>query len=331
MKYIDVQSTDPSFNLALEQYVFDELSEEDDFFLLWQNDNAIIIGKNQNTYMEINTEYVKQQGIKVVRRLSGGGAVYHDMGNLNFTFIVKEDRKQFDFSKFAKPVVEALHKLGVNAEINGRNDMTIDGKKFSGNAQYFKNGKIMHHGTLMYDSNIEVISNALQVSAGKIESKGVKSVKSRVTNIRPYMKENVPITEFKRLLVASMFAENDLQNYCLSDEDMKRIAEISEKRYATWEWNYGKSPKYELFRQKRVEGCGQIEICMDVENGRITRFDIYGDYFSYQDKEGLCNAITGSLLDENNITERLKNMGVSQYIHNLTCHQLTRLILGEMD
>lgn len=332
MKYINVQSTDPSINLALEQYVFDELSEEDDFFLLWQNNNAIIIGKNQNTYLEINTKYVMQYGIKVVRRLSGGGAVYHDMGNLNFTFIMKENRKQFDFAKFANPVILALEKLGVKAEVNGRNDMMIDGKKFSGNAQYLKNGKIMHHGTLMYDSNIEVISNALHVNSEKIASKGVKSIKSLVTNIRPYMNDsNIPISEFKKLLVENMFAENSLQAYNLTAYDIKRIGEISKKKYATWEWNYGKSPNYEICRQKRFEGCGQIEICMNISNERIKDFDICGDYFSYKDKDDLCRAIDGSRLESEDIGERLKAIDVSSYIHNFSNEELIALILGEKD
>lgn len=331
MKYIDVQSTEPSFNLALEQYVFDELSENDDFFLLWQNDNAIIIGKNQNTYMEINTDYVRQHDIRVVRRLSGGGAVYHDLGNLNFTFIVKESRRQFDFSQFCRPVIAALRQFGVNAEINGRNDMVIDGKKFSGNAQYFKNGKIMHHGTLMYHSNLETVSSALQVSEDKILSKGVKSIKSHITNIRFYMKDDIPMEEFKHKLVDAMFAENRLENYCLTESDLKRISEISNARYSTWEWNYGRSPEFGICRKKRLEGCGQIELYLDVNNGRITAFDIYGDYFSGQDKEDLCKAVIGSMLDAADLRARLSGIQVNEYIHNLSNEKLISLILEDSD
>ncbi len=329
VKYIDVTSTDPSVNLALEQYVFDTLSKDEDFFLLWQNDNSIIIGKNQNTHMEINSEYVKQNGIKVVRRLSGGGAVYHDLGNLNFTFIVKEGSRQYDFSKFCKPVIKALDKLGVKAEVNGRNDMIIDGKKFSGNAQYFKNGKIMHHGTLMYNSNLEVLSGALQVNVEKIAAKGVKSVKSHVTNIKPYMKDdNIPILEFKRLLLENMFAENDLESYALTSFDWNQISKLAEERYAAWEWNYGKSPDYEIRRQKRYEGCGQIEICMNIRSGIITDFDLFGDFFSYEDKEELLRAIIGSRLSEENIKDRLEGIEVGRFIHNFTKEDLICLLLA---
>jgi lipoate-protein ligase A len=330
MKYIDVKTTDPAINLALEQYVFDVLSEEDDFFLLWQNDNAIIIGKNQNTYTEINEDYVKQHSIKVVRRLSGGGAVYHDLGNLNFTFIVKESRKQFEFSQFCRPVIRVLQELGVNAEINGRNDMVIDAKKFSGNAQYFKNGKILHHGTLMYDSDIEVIGSSLKVNAQKIVSKGVKSIISHVTNIRPYMKEDVPILKFKELLADRMALEYGLEKYELTKEDLNQIQKIALQRYAAWEWNYGKSPEFKIRRQKRYEGCGQIELCMDVQNGHITGFDIYGDYFSYQDKEGLCKAVTGCTLNEEDIRKRLRNVDVGSYIHNFSNDKLIELILSDI-
>ena len=185
MYYLESTKTDPSWNLALEQYVFDVLGPRDDCFMLWQNDNTIVVGKHQNTLEEINTDYVKEHGVTVVRRLSGGGAVYHDLGNLNFTFVA-ENRfgSEFDFSTFCRPVVDALRSLGVPAEINGRNDMTIEGRKFSGNAQYMKKGRIMHHGTLMYDSDLEAVSRALNVKPDKIESKGLKSVRSRVTNIR---------------------------------------------------------------------------------------------------------------------------------------------------
>ena len=199
MYYLESTKTDPSWNLALEQYVFDVL---DGCFMLWQNDNTIVVGKHQNTLEEINTDYVKEHGVTVVRRLSGGGAVYHDLGNLNFTFVA-ENRfgSEFDFSTFCRPVVDALRSLGVPAEINGRNDMTIEGRKFSGNAQYMKKGRIMHHGTLMYDSDLEAVSRALNVKPDKIESKGLKSVRSRVTNIRPYVTDQaLTVDGFREIL-----------------------------------------------------------------------------------------------------------------------------------
>ena len=159
LSYLNLYTTDPAWNLAAEQYVFDRLPRDRTYFMLWQNDNAIIIGKHQNTAAEINEQFVRENGVRVVRRLSGGGAVYHDMGNLNFTFIADAgDMESINFRLFCRPVVAALAKIGVTAEINGRNDMTIDGQKFSGNSQYLKEGRVMHHGTIMFDSNLDLVA-----------------------------------------------------------------------------------------------------------------------------------------------------------------------------
>ena len=201
MNYLNLFTTDPAFNLAVEEYVFDYLPKDRMYVMLWQNDNAIIIGKNQNTLAEINESYVREQGIRVVRRLSGGGAVYHDMGNLNFTVIADAQGENLDFGRFCALVVKALQRVGVQAEINGRNDMTIDGKKFSGNAQYLRQGRVMHHGTILFDSNASVLANALQVDEAKIQAKGVKSVRSRVTNVRPCLPEDMTLPQFRQIQI----------------------------------------------------------------------------------------------------------------------------------
>ena len=227
MIYIESESFDPHFNLALEQYVFDNLDKNENYFMLWQNDNAIIVGKHQNTVAEINAEYTKENNIKVVRRLSGGGAVYHDLGNLNFTFIVSAGGgyEQFNFSDFCKPIIELLNSLGVNAVLNGRNDMSIEGKKFSGNSQYAKRGRIMHHGTIMFDSDLDIVGNSLVVSKDKIQSKGVTSIRSRVTNIKPHMQTDVSIEEFKRHDKAKFNQDNFIEHI---DFDFMEIQVIEE-------------------------------------------------------------------------------------------------------
>lgn len=184
MKYIINHSNDTAFNIALEEYAFKHLLDEDQIFLLWINKPSIIVGRHQNTIEEINRDYVREHGIEVVRRISGGGAVYHDLNNLNYTIISKEDEnKAFDFKSFSTPVINTLAELGVKAEFTGRNDLEIDGKKFCGNAQAYINGRIMHHGCLLFDVDLSVLANALKVSKDKFESKGVKSVRARVTNI----------------------------------------------------------------------------------------------------------------------------------------------------
>ena len=319
MYYIESTSNDPHFNLALEQYVFDKLDQNQDYFMLWQNDNAIIVGKHQNTIGEINAPYVKEHDIQVVRRLSGGGAVYHDMGNINFTFIADTgDASKFDFSTFCRPVVKALRSIGVPAEINGRNDMTVDGKKFSGNSQYMKHGRVMHHGTLMFDSDLEVVSQALAVSRDKIESKGLKSVRSRVTNIKPYVKEDISTQDFLRILREFMFEEYDLKPYPLTDADIEAVKALQHEVYDKWEWNYGRSPACQIQKERRVEGCGKLEVHMDVaRGGEITALSFFGDYFGNGDSHELAQRLIGKPLEESALRAALEGVEIGDYFNKM--------------
>lgn len=328
MVYLESPSTDPAFNLALEQYVFDELPRDQEYFMLWQNQNAIIVGKYQNTAAEINAAYVKEHGIQVVRRLSGGGAVYHDLGNINFTFITDaEHGESIDLAVFCVPVVKALEKLGVQAEITGRNDITIEGRKFSGNAQYVKQGRIMHHGTIMFDSDLSVVSSALNVPKDKIESKGIKSVRSRVTNVKPFVKGEIGIQQFWDVLKRYMVEERSLEQYVFTPEDLARVERLREERYGTWEWNYGRSPRYSIQKARRVEGCGRIEVCYEVEQGVITAFATYGDYFGSGDPETLAEKLVGCKPEEAELQAALRDVPVSEYFKNLTREELVEIIL----
>jgi lipoate-protein ligase A len=224
LSYLDLMTSDPSYNLAMEQYVFDCLPRDRMYFMLWQNDNAIIVGKYQNTIAEINEEAVRERGIRVVRRLSGGGAVYHDMGNLNFTFITDVgESNALDLKLFCEPVVRTLATLGVKAEVNGRNDITIDGKKFSGNSQYIRQGRVMHHGTIMFDSDLSVVSEALRVDPTKIQTKGIRSVRSRVTNVAEHLPEKVTLPEFRRILLENILKENPGEAYPLTQDDLAAV------------------------------------------------------------------------------------------------------------
>lgn len=327
MYYIESKSSDPCFNLALEQFVFDCLSRSHSYFMLWQNDNAIIVGKHQNTVAEINEGYVREHEIRVVRRLSGGGAVYHDMGNINFTFIVDKESGLFDFSKFCMPLVRALKSIGVEAEVNGRNDMTIDGRKFSGNSQYSKEGRTMHHGTVMYDSDLNTLEKALNVSSDKIKSKGCRSVRSRVTNVRPYVKNDMETEQFFKILRDYMFRENQLVLYELTQKDLEAVERLKKERYGTWHWNYGFSPKYAVEKKRRIEGCGSIEVHMNVEHGVITDMVFFGDYFSDTDSSSLSELLKGCRLCRPDLSERLKTVQAGRYFHNLTNEQLLDILL----
>ncbi|MDC7240419.1 MAG: lipoate--protein ligase [Spirochaetales bacterium] len=327
MTYIESSSTDPFFNLALEEYVFNSLPKDKEYFMLWQNENSIIIGKHQNTIEEINIPYVKEKSIRVARRLSGGGTVYHDLGNLNFTFITDSpENREIDLASFCVPVVEALGSLGVEAEISGRNDILIKGKKFSGNAQYIRFGRVMHHGTLMFDSNIEVLVEALNVSQDKISSKGIKSVRSRVTNISEHLDGSMSTLEFRNILREFMEKRNGMKPYTLTEEDLAAVNKLR-KQYESWEWNYGRSPAFSLRKERRVEGCGKIQIFLDVKKGVITGFTTRGDYFGAEDSTPLEEALRGCALNEDSLYSALKDLDVGFFYKNLDREQLISIIL----
>lgn len=318
MYYIESSSTDPQYNLALEQYIFDALAVDRDFFMLWRNKNAIIVGKHQNTVAEINAAFVKENDIQVVRRLSGGGAVYHDLGNINFTFITNAGKLgAFDFASFCRPVVRALERLGVSADINGRNDMTIDGKKFSGNAQYCKRGRVMHHGTILYDSNLDIVAKALIVPKDKIESKGLRSVRSRVTNVKAYMGEEIPVELFMRYLRDAMFQDFTMSAYSLTEQDLTAVRKLREEVYSTWDWNYGASPAYRIVREQRVDGVGKISAHMNVEQGIIREIAFYGDYFGNVDASLLASVLIGRHREIGELSRALESVNLGDYFHNL--------------
>ena len=253
MKYIVNKSHNPAYNIALETYAFRELRDEDELFILWINEPTIVIGKHQNAIEEINKAYTDKYGIHVVRRLSGGGAVYHDLNNLNYTIISnKAEEGAFDFKTFSQPVIETLADLGVTATFTGRNDLEINGKKFCGNAQAYYKGRMMHHGCLLFDVDMTVLGNALQVSKDKIESKGVKSVRARVTNILDELPDKITVQEFSDRLLGKMKASYpDMTEYVLSDEELTEIKKLADEQFGTWDWTYGKSPDYTIKRSVR--------------------------------------------------------------------------------
>lgn len=327
LTYLDLQTTDPAFNLAAEEYVFDHLPRDRSYCMLWQNDNAIIIGKHQNTLAEINLPFVEQRGIRVVRRLSGGGAVYHDMGNLNFTFITDAgDTEKLDFRLFCQPVVQALARMGVQAEVNGRNDMTIDGKKFSGNSQYIREGRVMHHGTLLFDSDLSVVSQALQVDPAKIQAKGIQSVRSRVTNVRPYLPQDESLPRFRQLLLQEIIRENGGTPYAFTPDDLAVIQQLKERRYDRWEWNFGESPACTLHKKQRVEGCGSVEAFLDVTKGLISAVTFRGDFFSVREPEELARRLLGLRPERQAYQAALCGVDAGLYFTGLTTEQLIDLL-----
>ncbi|WP_277673445.1 lipoate--protein ligase [Piscibacillus halophilus] len=319
--FIDNENiTDPYINLAIEEYVLNHLNISDDqqYLLFYVNGPSIIIGRNQNTIEEINTDFVDANNIKVVRRLSGGGAVYHDLGNLNFSFLAKDEGDSFsNFAKFTQPVVDALQKLGVNAELSGRNDLTVDGRKISGNAQFTKKGRMFSHGTLMYDSEVENVVSSLKVKSEKIRSKGIKSIRSRVANISEYLNEKMSMNEFKEILLKYIFDVEDVKDvprYELKEEDWKKINEISENRYQKWEWNYGHSPKFNIQHSKRIEGVGSYDVRLEVKKGIIEDVTIFGDFFGIGEVSELEQVLKGVKYERASIKEATQDVDIQHYL-----------------
>lgn len=327
MLYIRNESNNPYFNLAFEEYLFN-LDDNENYFLLWQNEPTIVVGKHQNTAKEINSEYVKEKGIHVVRRITGGGAVYHDLGNINYSFIIKNMKKaDYDFSKFTIPIIKALKKFGVESELSGRNDITIDGKKFSGNAQVVKNSKLLHHGTLLFDSKMDELTKALNVSEDKFTSKGVKSVRARVTNIKDYMSEDITVSEFKEMLLKFMFDEDkELKEGTLCQKDYDEINSLMENKYLTWEWNYGKSPEFNVKQSKRFPS-GKIETLANVKDGIIQDIKFYGDFFGNGNLEDIQSLLRGVRYEESHIRNALKDVNIDDYFKNFSLDELVSCIL----
>ena len=316
--YLQVETTDPAFNLALEEYVFEHMSRDQEYLMMWRNANAIIVGRHQNTLAEINADFVRSKGIQVVRRLSGGGAVYHDLGNLNFTFIMDaQPGQQVDMHRFCEPVAKALCEMGASAEVSGRNDILIDGQKISGNAQYVRQGRVMHHGTILFDSDLSVLGQALQVDQAKIQSKGVKSVRRRVTTVRPHLKQDLTVLQFRDKLVEALLADLSFTRYELTPEDIAAVEELRKTRYATWEWNYGTSPACTVLRKRRIEGCGTVEAHILLDGGRIQDLKLLGDFFSTIEPEPLENKLIGCRLDAEDCAAALAGFQVSDYISGL--------------
>lgn len=232
MKYFISDTNDTAYNVALEDYAFNNLTDVDEIFMLWINEPSIIIGKNQNALAEINSDFVKENNIRVIRRISGGGAVYHDLNNLNFTLIVpRQNENAFDFKAFSQPVISTLAKLGITATFSGRNDIEIDGQKFCGNAQAYSKNRVLHHGCLMFDVDVSVLSHALNVKETKIKSKGIKSVRSRVTNIKKHLTQEMTVNDFKQALFDEMKTTRpDLEPYILSKADQEAIQKLAVKK-----------------------------------------------------------------------------------------------------
>ena len=318
---------DPAVNLAIEEYLLRNLQTEDDILLFYINEHSIIIGRHQNTLEEINHKYVEEKGIHVVRRLSGGGAVYHDLGNLNFSFIAqKSDENVHNFRKFTEPVIRALNRLGVPAELGGRNDILVDGRKISGNAQYIAGKRMVSHGTLLFNADLSHVSEALNVKMSKIESKGIKSVRSRVANISEFLPQPMSVEEFRAYLLRSIFEDSpEIPSYQLTPADWEGINKLTAERYRQWEWNFGASPDFNVQKTQRFAS-GEIDAHINVQQGRIQGIKFYGDYFGEGDPAVLEQQLTGRRFNRADLEEALREVNVGFYFGGVSREELLELL-----
>lgn len=327
MYYYETGRTDPCYNLAFEEYLL-ENKREGDILMLWQNANTIVVGLNQNTAQEINSAFVEKHNITVVRRTTGGGAVYHDMGNLNYSFITDlGDSEQMSIVRFSKPVCDALAQLGVKAEVSGRNDILVDGKKVSGVAQRVYKDRILHHGTLLFETDPAMISGALNVDPTKFSSKSSKSVRSRVGNIKDYLPAGISLAEFWQALREKL-CRDEAQVCVLTDAELSAIARNAEEKYRSWEWTYGRSPAFNYSNRARFPG-GLVEVKLLVEKGVISAASFSGDFMAVADCRAATKALVGTRLSRDAVAAKLRGLDTPAMFGSISEEELLSVIFGD--
>ncbi|NLI55455.1 lipoate--protein ligase [bacterium] len=327
MIYIKNSSTDPYFNLAFEEYLLRYVDLDDTIFSLWINKPSVIIGKHQNTFKEINHKFVSEHNILVARRITGGGAVYHDLGNLNFTFINKVDHFDImDIKTYIMPIIKVLNKMSINAQLSERNSITIDGKKISGSAEAFADKKLLCHGTLLFDTDINALNKALKVEEEKIESKSVKSVPGEVTNIKDFLGKNYDILTFENKILTQISSDIPFREYSLNENDIKNIKKLAKEKFSTWDWIYGESPPFTIRNTKKFP-FGNITFSADIERGAVVKKICFkGDIINFSNISYIEELLRGKKFERNTFKKILKNIKISKYFRNITLDELLSLL-----
>ena len=326
MLLISHDYTDPAWNLALDEYLLTHFTEE--VLSLWRNGPSVIVGRNQNALEEIDQDFVRARGIAVVRRLTGGGAVFHDLGNVNYTLVQPYQEGDFNnYAKFTRPIVDFLAELGVRAELSGRNDLLVEGRKCSGNAQAVRGGRILHHGTLLFSADLSQLAGALRPRDIKIQSKGVKSVSSRVTNLAGHLPEPMRVEAFLDRLRAWFLARPGVRPYQLTAEDRAAVDALRAAKYGAWAWNFGASPRYTWARAAKYP-FGLVDVRLRVEGGVIQEAVLYGDYFGRRDSGELAAALAGLPHRREAVGEPLRALPLGDYIAGMEPEELLDLLCG---
>lgn len=324
--YLETGSTDPAYNLAFEEYLLTG-PQAGEYLILWQNENAVVVGQNQNTAEEIDRAFVEAHGIHVVRRTTGGGAVYHDLGNLNYSFITRAgNTEDLVLSRFTQPVVRALRALGLEAEASGRNDILVSGKKVSGTAQRLYRDRILHHGTLLFDTDPNMVAGALNADLEKFRSKSAKSVRSRVGNIREHLARKLTLQEFWDHLKMTL-VESGVRPGVLGAEALARVEALRREKYDDWEWNYGRSPEFDQCSRRRWGG-GSLEVRLTARQGCIREIRFYGDFLALRPLDRVTELFRNCPLRREDLARRLEGLPLREYFGGITEEELLETILA---
>lgn len=350
MRYLRNHSTDPYFNMAFDEYALECLTLDEPLFFLWQNSPAVIVGLNQNVYAEVDMDYLCEHDIALVRRVTGGGAVYHDLGNLNYTIVGRSADLHRDYPGYTRLIQQALQALGVDASLSGRNDILVDGRKVSGFAKRVYKDRLMVHGTLMYDVDLSVLERVLSAPTGKMAAKGVSSVRSRVMNLRECLPQVHSIGELRDRLehhLSRGYADKEL---LLSEADLQHIAHLARTKFASPQWIYGHrmpaagavvavdvtdSPHAMAAAEDVVRkvhhvrhlSCGTVEVTLEVDEGYISSCRIGGDFIGNLPASGIEDALVGVRYEREALRQRLLPLGVANYFDGLSVDEFCELII----
>jgi lipoate-protein ligase A len=329
MYALSIDTTDAAFNLALEEVLFESLSPENPgIFLIWRNGPSIIVGRHQNTAAEVNAAWCREHGIAVVRRPTGGGAVYHDLGNVNFSFLSWVDKNRLSgFEEFMEPMVQALRDLGIDAAYTSRNDITVDGRKVCGTAQRRTGQRMLHHGCLLVDTDTSALSGALAADPEKFRSKGVASHRARVANLREFMPASLTSEECMQAVIEAMTRRCAEGRMELPPELLARAEALAQEKYRSWEWTYGRSPDFEMKNRRRFPG-GTLEVRLNTHGGCIREIAFYGDYMAAEANTALCGALGGVPLTREALRETLACFDIAALFGAITEDEIVETILG---
>ncbi|AKX34088.1 lipoate protein ligase A [Spiroplasma litorale] len=324
------ECVDPKYNLATEEYLTINNKFEEPILFLWQNDNTIVVGRNQNAASEINLQLAEADKVNIIRRNTGGGTVFHDLGNMNFSIIYndKDNKAVSMFSSMLEPVIETLNKMGVNAKFSGRNDIVLNDKKISGNAMWKYKTRFLQHGTILFNANLDKLSKYLTVDRAKILSKNIASISARVTNINSEIKNKIEIKDFWEELVKTYEKTDSIKHLILNEKDLSEIENIYKNKYLDPKWTFTKNSTFDYANKTRLEGKGSFEVYMNVEDNLIKKVKIFGDFLGYAGTNELEKKLDGVVYKASEIKKIIDSINIKEVFgENIESQDILNLLI----